>query len=898
MRIYFALIFLLISISAFSQSITGVIRDSLKNEPISYASIRLLSAKDSTYITGAITRDKGEFKISQGKGEYILDISCMGFARYMRSVTVEERTPVNLGAILLQTADYTLSEALVTASVPDIVVRGDTIEYNADAYRVGDDALLQDLVRRIPGIEVSSNGKLVANGKVISKILIDGKEFFDNDIDLALKNLPASMVNKLQLFKEESDMSKVTGFKDGDTQNVLNLTVKQELKKTVFGNVKAGYGTNDRYSNNINANYMADDNQYAVIANMNNVTDNFEYSGVSSQFDGITKEKNLYFKTNLQRSKNLAVGANIRYENEDNLYKVNSNTETFIDGGNRMSQQNSSTRSQKRNLMSSMNLKWTPDSLTTIFARMNVSTGTSDDIRRGDSKSYVENSKDTTSGWSDYITSGGTYNVNASIIFGRKLSAKGRNISLSLNGGTRGNDGHGTNYSTTEYQGLGQTKIIDQVLSLDNSSNNWGLLLSYVEPLDKHNSIQLSYSYRREYAGRDKLTFKRDGEGEYTVIDTAYTRNTKAIFVGQKFNIGFQSLHDKIEFTAGFSIDPSTQKNKSTVTDSIIENQKESVVNFSPTLKLTYTPKSNITFDLDYYGTTEHPTLRQLSSDTIIIDALSKTYGNPDLKASYDNNLSMYYQISNYEKGSYFMITASGNYIVNKIVDYTVTDAQGNVESSYRNVKGNWGMNGGIIFSTPLRNKKFTLDNSSFGYFVRNIGYSNGNKNVTYNLTLSETFSMSYKSEKFDQRLQLNASLNITRNNNLGGQQDLGTANYGFKSSTMVRLPWDLSVQNELSYVYNRGYSTGFQKSEMLWNLAVSKQFLKKKATAKVQCYDLLADRNNLVRTVSGNFISDTKTNMIGRYVLLSFNYRFNFANLAAKKAAEAEEDDTNYLDY
>lgn len=894
MKYLYVFLLLCLSVAAYSQTITGIVRDSLKNEPISYASIRLLKAQDSTYVSGAVTNDSGEFSIPAKRGRYILDVSCVNYQKKKYPIYINDRSKVELNTILLKFAEYSIGEAVVIAPVPDIVVRGDTIEYNADAYRVGEDALLQDLVRRMPGIEVSSDGKLMANGKIISKILIDGKEFFDNDIDLALNNLPASMVNKLQLFKEQSDMSKVTGFKDNNAEQVLNLTVKEGMKKSVFGNARVGYGTDDRYANKFNANYMEDDNQFAVIGNLNNVTDNFEYSGVSSQYDGITKERNLSTNFNIQRNSKISVGGNVRYEDNDNLFKMDSNTQTFIEGGNRMSTQSSSSNNRKRNLTFSLNSKWTPDSLTTVYTRMSVSTGTADDVRKSNSLSYMQNQKDSTSGWSDYITQGDVYNLNGSLVIGRKLNAKGRNISLSLTGAFRGSQDDGTNYSFTRYQSLNSTKILDQKLDISSSGNNWGVMLSYVEPLDTHHSLQFSYNYRQDYSGRDRSTFRRDPEGEYTVIDTAYTRNSLSRYSTQRFNVGFQSIHEKYEYTIGFSVDPTHSKNRSTVGDSIIEKQTQSVVNFSPSFKFTYRPKSNATFDFDYYGTTEHPTLRQMSADTIILDALSRTYGNPDLKPSFDNNISMYYQVSDYEKGAFFMITASGNYIANKIVDYTITDKDGNVESSYRNVKGNWGMNGGIMFNTPLKNKKFTVDNSSFAYFVRNIGYSNGAKNITYNLTLSESFSISYKSEKFDQRLQANVAFNITRNN-LSQEGDLGTSNLGVKSSTMIKFPYDISLQNEVSYTYNHGYSAAFKNSELLWNLSLSKQFMKKKAgTVKVQCYDLLADRNNLLRVVSGNYISDTKTNMIGRYVLVSFNYRFNILNGKISSAAQ-DTDSYNY---
>lgn len=872
-----------------------MVKDSLTDESIPYASIKLLNEKDSTFVVGAITSENGSFKINTTEGHYLIDISYMGYTRFRESISLTHKKNINLETIYLSEISYDLQTVSVTAPIPDVIVKGDTIEYNADAYKVKDDALLQDLIRRLPGVEVSTDGKLMANGKVITKLLVDGKEFFDNDIDLALKNLPASMVNKLQLFKEQSETSKITGFKDGNEQQVINLTIKDGYKRNIFGNARLGYGTDSRYSNKVNAQYMVDDNQYALIGNMNNVTDDFEYSGLSSQYDGITKNKNIGFNFNSQRSEKIKIGGNVKYENNDNLFNMESNTTSFIESGSRMNKQISSSLNSKKELRAGTNLKWTPDSLTTVYGRFNIGTGTSDESRKSTSQSYIINQKDTTNGRTDYLTSGDTHNITAALTVGRKLNSKGRTISLALNASTRGGRSNGINKSTTIYQGLGENKLIDQELKINNSGNNLGIMISYVEPIGKDKFLQFAYNYKHEKSDRNRLTYIRDGEGEYTKIDSAYTRNTSTTYNTQRINVSFQSIKEKLEYTIGFNIDPTSSRNETSIGDSIIERQKQHVLNFTPTLRFTYKPRKNINLDFDYYGATEQPLLKQLSADTTIIDALSKTYGNPDLKPSFQNNINIYFQKSNYETGSYFTLSGGGNYTFNKIVDYTITDEFGNTETSYRNVDGNWGVNGGFMFSTPLKNKKITIDNSSYGYLMRNIGFSNGIKNITTNLTMSESFSINYRSDNFTQRLQGTLSYNITRNN-LPEQENLNVTNYGIKSSTSLTLPYNFSIQNEISYTRNIGYSDDFKKSEILWNLAISKQFLKEKqASIKIQCYDIFNDRNNVLRVTAANYISDTKTNMIGRYFMLSFNYQFR---ITPKNSSSNSTDDTNYLDY
>jgi hypothetical protein len=830
-------------------------------------------------------------------GDYIFEISYIGYHRLQKKIQLtSKKDDIHLGRVYLKSVNYTLNEATITSTVPDIVVRGDTIEYNADSYRLKHDALLKDLVSTLPGILISADGKLMVNGKVITKILIDGKEFFDNDIDLAMRNLPASMINKLQILKEQSETSKITGFKDGDTQHVINLTVKEGYKHRIFGEGRIGYGTDQRYSNKVSAQMLADDNQYALIANTNNVTDDFEYSGLSSQYDGITTNKDIGFNFNSQRSESLKVGGNIKYDHNDNLFNMDSNTRSFIQSGDRIGHQTSTSRNIRKNLRTGTNVRWTPDTLTTIHGRINISTGTNDDIRESRTKSYVESKKDTTLGKTNYLTNGDTYNLNSSLTIGRKLNNKGRTASLSVNGTLNGNSSNGFNKSNTIYQNINQTKVIDQSLSIDNSIKNWSLMLSLVEPLSPGKSIQFSYLYRSEKSDRERLTFKKDEEGEYTSMDSAYSRNATVKQITERFNISFQSQKEKFEYTIGINIDPASSSSKTSIGDSIIESQEQRVINISPSLRFSYKPRTNLNFDFDYYGAMEQPSLRQLSADTIIIDALSKIYGNPNLKPSYQNNLNVYLQKSNYEKGSFFTISGGGHYTFNKIVDYTFIDGQGNSESSYRNVQGNWGLNGGIMFNTPLSNKKITIDNTLYGYLMQNIGYSNRIKNITRNLTMSEGFSISYRSNKLTQRLQANVSYNITRNN-LPNQENLNVINYGLKSSTKADLPHHFILQNEISYFRNIGYSDEFKKSELLWNISLSKQLLKRKqGTLKIQAYDIFNDRNNVLRVTSGNYISDTRTNMIGRYFLVSFGYRFNITPKGTKDNSLTDDSDMDYM--
>lgn len=886
MRYYSLILFLLSSLISYSQSINGIVLDGKTKDPISQASVRILAPKDSAYITGTATSDNGKFALNLSQGEYILEISYLSYIKYSQSLQLsDKKQTIDLGVISLKETNIRLTEALIVSTTPAIFVKGDTIEYNATAYTVEEGAMLKDIIKKIPGIEINAAGQLIANGKPITKILVDGKEFFGNNLRIALENLPASMIKKLQLFKEESEISKITGFKsNANNEQVLNLVVKDELKQSMFGDMRAGYGTDNRYANQFNGNYLIDETLYSAIGNINNVTDDFEYSAGSSQYDGITKRQDLGFSFSSQRSKSLKVDGEALYEYNNNLYELDSSTRSFISSGDRMSIQSSSTESISKKLSGSLRLRWTPDSLTTAAAQLKMVTSNNDDINKSSSKSYQIGSKDTTSGWSDYNTNNNLFNLYASFMIGRKLNKKGRNISMSVDGTLRGGNSTGTNLSRTAYQGLSVTKYLDQELDITNRMNNWNVSISYVEPLGKNNSIMLTYNMMKDYTASDRNTYRRDGEGEYTVIDPSYTRNSKVDNETQLFSAVFQSVKDKLEYSVGVNINPLASKSKVLIVDSIIEDQTQKVVNWSPTFRLTYKPSNSSSFDFSYSGNTEQPTLKQLSTDTIIINPLYQSYGNPNLRSSYTNNVSLYFLKSDYGKGSFLSLSTGGSYVVDKIVDYTITDEQGNTKSTQQNVNGNWSGNFDFTFSTPLKNKKINVSNTIYSYYYRQIGFSNGLKNTTHTLTSGQSFRIGYSSDNFDQILLTSFSYTLTKNRDY-----MDVKNYMVKSSSNLKLPLQFSIQNDISLTYNSGYSSDFKKSELLWNASLAKLILKSKGVLKLQCYDILKQRNNVMRVPAANYVSDTRTNMIGRYFMLSFIYKFNIFKGGSDTASNAE---------
>lgn len=309
-RYFFILFLILLIMPAYAQKgvdITGTVIEEGTNEPIEQATVRLLSVKDSSMIGGVATSRNGSFMLKNIKnGSYLLHVSFVGFDPLYQPLRVTGKTnPVKLGKLALTDGAIQLGEAVVIGKAPEVTVRNDTMEYNADSYKTTEGSMLEDLLKKMPGVEVDSEGKITVNGKEIKKVLIDGKEFFSDDPKVASKNLPSKMIDKVQVLDKLSDMAKMTGFDDGEEETVINLTVKPGMKQGWFGNAFAGYGSEDRYEGNFMVNRFINNDQLTLMGGINN-TNNMGFSDLaSSMFSGMGGPRGRRGRRSRQRDHNI-----------------------------------------------------------------------------------------------------------------------------------------------------------------------------------------------------------------------------------------------------------------------------------------------------------------------------------------------------------------------------------------------------------------------------------------------------------------------------------------------------------------------------------------------------------------------------------------------------------------
>lgn len=459
----------------------------------------------------------------------------------------------------------------------------------------------------------------------------------------------------------------------------------------------------------------------------------------------------------------------------------------------------------------------------------------------------------------------------------RKLNKKGRNVTLNLSQSYNKSDGNGTNYSEKTYLEENKLDIIDQQSENSSNGSSYRLSVRYVEPLGKANRLYASYSITwNENNGLSNVRRIDPVTGEYTLIDLDYSRDTHSESLQQMARIGFQRTKDKYNFNLDFSADPSTTRSKSIWETTVYDNSKQNVINFSPSARFGWKPNKSTRVDLSYNGTTQHPGIDQLSPDSIIHNAMSKTVGNPDLKPSFSNRFGLSYRKSDYESGRYFSANASYSFTMNNTVGYQLVDQHSNTINTYRNVDGNSNAYAYVTFNTPLKNKKINVGSYFNVFYNKNIGFINAKKSIRNMVSISPSIYGRLNHEKVEANLSFNVNHNMVHNN-LSEIKRSNNTDYRLSNTLKVKLPLDFAVESDLSFSYQTGLSEGVKKDETMWNLSLSKLFLKdKRGTLKFEYFDVLNDLRKNQNTISGSDYSNSWRKVINNYFILSFSYRFN----------------------
>ncbi|HJC94123.1 MAG TPA: TonB-dependent receptor [Candidatus Phocaeicola excrementigallinarum] len=918
-------------IPAFAQSgggkviVSGRVLDGVDKSPVIQAGVQILSVKDSVVVAGNVTDLDGKFSLSARPGNYLLKISYIGYKTDFRNLVLDRnRLRTNVGEIPLEVDAVMLDEAVVVAEAPEVIAKADTLVYNSSAYRVPEGSALEELVKKLPGAEVDESGKITINGKEITKIMIDGKEFFADDPNIAMKNLPVNIIDKVRAYDKQSDMARMTGIDDGEEETVLDLSVKPELNKGWIGNVDLAAGTEDRYSGKFMLNRFVESNQFTVIGSANNVNDNgFPGGGGGFRWggqNGLNAVKMGGFNFSVENEK-LEAGGSVNYNYRDADVRSKQNSETFV------SSQTSSfknaldaSRNKTTNLIGDFRLEWRPDTMTWLMFRPRVTYGKTDNGSSSSSFTFNEDPELSTDELveADDITSlvskekiintivrntlNRSDNINARgmLLFNRRLGKAGRNVTMRARYTYTNNDSEQLSASQTDYYQTAEealasgavSEILNRYITTPTKTSDYSVRLSYSEPIFKGGFLQFSYDFQYKNSTTDNSTYDMPVDWEVgqgfipgqAVFNTDLSKSAEYNYYNHQAEVQLRWIRQKMRFNVGASFQPQRSTLSYTMGDYSVDTVR-TVFNFTPTLDFRYNFSKTSQLRVNYRGRSSQPSMTDLLPITDDTDPLNVKLGNPGLKPEFTNTLRVFYNTFNTEKQRGMMTHFSFQNVMNDISNRrTYDETTGGYRTMPENINGNWNLFGVLGTNTALKNKKYTINTFTMARYNNIVSYMSAgetladtDKNKTRQLVMSERLRGTYRNDWWE--ISLNGSLTYNHSrNSFQEQSNMDTYQFSYGASTNVRLPWNMSIATDISQNSRRGYTdASMNRNELLWNAQISQDFLKgNAATVSVQFYDILRQQSNISRAITAAMRQDTEYNAIYSYCMVHFIYRLN----------------------
>ena len=928
------------TLSVFSQTknitVAGrVIEDDTK-EPAVQATVQLLSLPDSAFAAGIATTAQGYFTLPKVKaGKYVLKVSYIGFQPTMLPLQLSAQTPnKNVGTLALKTDAVMLAEAVVTAEAPQVTVSEDTLMYNSSAYRTPEGAMLEELVKKLPGAEIDDDGNVKINGKDLKKIMVDGKEFFGGDVKTGLKNLPVDMIDRLKTYDKKSDLARITGIDDGEEETVLDLTVKKGMNQGWFGNADAAVGTEDRYAGRLMLNRFVDNTQVSLIASANNVNNQgFSGGGGGPRWrrnNGLNAPKELGLNFATETAK-LELGGSARYNyNDADIANVNS-SERFLQNGNSYSNSNSLNRNKNSTFNADFRLEWKPDSMTNIIFRPNFSYGKTDNSSSSLSGTFNADPYSLVTNPNDYLdfdvinnedplkdirvnaTNTGslsdskTVSTDATLQINRKLNDKGRNVTFRGRFGYGDNDNNQYTESMTRYYQIltnpDSTLIRNQYITTPTNNYSYSAQVTYSEPIARATFLQFSYQFQYKYSESDKTTFdlyKINPEwGIGDPLPVGYQNHAvdslgkyaEYRYYNHDASVSLRFIREKYQLSAGVSFQPQNSKLSYKKGDYMIDTTR-SVFNFAPNIDFRYRFSKVSQLRFNYRGRTGQPSMENLLPIVDNSNPLNIRVGNPGLKPSFTHSMRLFYNTYNAELQRGIMTHASFSATQNSISNSTEYDDQtGARTTTPKNINGNWSAFGMFGFNTALKNKKYTINSFTNVNYQNNVAFLYNqdtkvdDKNKTTGLTLSERLNGAYRNDWFE--FGLNGSISYTaERSKLRPENNQEPYTFSYGANTQLMAPWNMTFTTNIANQSRRGYTdASMNRNELIWNAQLSQTFLKGAATISLELYDILKQQSNISRSLTADGRSVSEYNGINSYCMVHFIYRLNiFGSKAARE--------------
>ena len=966
-----AIILFLVGAVAYAQtsfSVSLKLIDEQSGEPVGFATVSLSVKGESKASKYVLSDSEGKAELTKvKKNTYILKAELMGYKEYQKEIAVEK--DLNLGELKMKVDTKVLDAASVSAVGNPIIVKKDTIEYNASSFKTSDNDMLEDLLKKLPGIEVSSDGTVTANGETINKITIDGKTFFLDDPQLATKNLPANIVEKVKVVERKSEQARFTGIDDGQQETIIDLSIYKGMMNGWFGNVMAGgghdvpdkgYYTEEntfwedgwRYQGAGILGNFKENSQISIIVNANN-TNNRGFNdlaggmmrgmmggggGMGRMGGGMMGGAGMFGSGNGITSSwmgglngawdlfgdGMELSGNYLYNGSNNYVEETSSKTTFMENGSRLLNDNngySTNGSQGHRFGIRLDHKFSESASLLFEPQINFGSGSY--TQHSDFSTRTAMGADTTftnSGFSDNLGDNQNWTASGRLLYRQRLGKAGRTLSAQLNYNFSNNEMVGFNQSLTSTDlnadGHYENEIVNQRYDqLSKGSSLTGRVV-YTEPLTQNLFLEANYEYawNKNVSGKDTynsglndildgaLIYNPEGES----YDATYSSSILNRYINQRAGVSFTWQTDKINAQLGAQVNPTNTHNETNG-----ETYDEKVVNWSPAARIRYSITDNMQLTFNYDGRSSQPSTSQLMPVPDNTDPLNVSLGNPNLTSYFNHNIRAMYRFTDMRTFTSLNASINGGMVQDAITNAQWYDKSGAQYSIPVNGPGTGNVNAMIMANAPIAKSGFSImtntnarynhstsyigsgaldtdkyydaANADFNYTLFNQDYADLSKtddfvtNKIRTMSISEMLRLTYRTDVLE--LVAGARTNVSKSwYTMESANTKATWNNNASFSVNWTLPFGMNLISDLNYNWYYGYTTE-QKPEFILNAEITQLVLNNKATIALRAYDILNQAKNLMVTDASNYHQEVRNNTLGRYVVVSFTYRFGTFN-------------------
>ncbi|RYG04604.1 MAG: TonB-dependent receptor [Chitinophagaceae bacterium] len=862
-----------------TRAYAGLIRDSTGNTPLESATVSAIDLKDSSLLTYTLSDSKGKFELRSLPTDINLMItfSFHGYHTFVRKIILSSKLQDPVTDTITLGKDYAeLDEVVVVAEKPPVLFKKDTVEFNASSFKTKPDAVVEDLLKQLPGVDVDKDGNITVNGKPVTKITVDGRDFFSGDLKIASKNLPKDIIDKIQVSDNKSKEAIFNNTTTGNEDKTINITLKKDKKKGWFGRVSAGYGTNGRYEAGGNLNRFKGKNQVNLIGNVNNINRQGSGGGGGGG-SGITESGSIGLNFGTETKGKLKLNGSYFYNETSNINNQRRRRENILPDTSFYYISQTDRQSENKGHNFSMHGNIDLDTLTNL--NFNVGANLNNGRSLSSNNSYSEDLKFTriNSSINDYLSNSDNLGVSGNMFFGRRFRKKGRGITMNLSMGTDNSDGVNDNIGVNTYNidGTLVTDSLNQRSNDNNSGRNINISATYSEPISKDLNVIVRIGYSSSLNNNSRITNNLNGNtGKYDIEDSllsnSFRNKNNSISPGLTFNYRTK----KIRATLGNSVSFLKQDNFSFTTDSLMSQR---FANFFPAAAFGLQLSQTNSININYNGNTQQPSIQQLQPIRDNANPLYITLGNPDLQPSFTHRVNANFQMQKPQSNAYIFAGVTFFTISNQITQEVYYDSAARQISRPVNTNGNSGGSFYFNYGRTWKKKKFTarINLNPGANINRNTVLNNKviNRATTYGFSQGINIQLQ-KENVFDLSPRYMIRFNDTRYSIEQSGLVASSITQSLGIDLNVYITKKFTIENSINNNYNNRIAPGFRKSVTSWTASASLKMLKKdRGVLRLLVYDLLNQNTSVYRNITANYIEDVQQDVLQRYFMLSFTY-------------------------